>query len=558
MKLLLTVPPIAITNTPLLAVPTLSAYLKPKGIEVVTFDANLEFYYYLLTEEKILNGRLHAKERYSKLKSKKNLTDNEKKRLFYYQELLKTPESILNEEIIFNRDKKTTVNEVYRALQPALTAATVQWPSELIEIQANINYAGYTNFKFDKYSTKELIESAQNAGIFNDFFEDIFVPLLKKEMPDIVGISVSFDHQIHAAFLCARIIKETIPSVYVTLGGSFVSSSMANLSNSQVFNLFDSLVIGDGEIPLEKLSKELESEKPDVSNVPGLIYYDGKRISKNSSAPLIPLESLPFPDFSDYRLEHYIFPFKNHTAFSFRSSRGCYWGRCRFCRMKTDFFGCFMQASPEYIFEAINHISETTGGTFVCFNDSSTSPRTIADVSRMFIDRKVNNLKWMTSFRADKDVTLERCMQFSSAGCVKIFIGIETYNDRLLRIINKGTSVKIINSVLSNLSWAGLYTEAALIVGLPSETKEEAYRSNEEIRKLQKKGLINKVIYNYLALCPLSEFYSNPDKYGIRDMVVPENWDLDGNIYNFKTDGMSRADAKKLAYLFSINPPDQF
>jgi len=39
-------------------------------------------------------------------------------------------------------------------------------------------------------------------------------------------------------------------------------------------------------------------------------------------------------------------------------------------------------------------------------------------------------------------------------------------------------------------------------------------------------------------------------------MVVPENWDLDGNIYNFKTDGMSRADAKRLAYLFSNNSPD--
>ena len=110
MKLLLTVPPIAITNTPLLAVPTLSAYLKSKDIEVVTFDANLAFYYSLLTEEKILNGRLYAKERHSELKSKKNLTGNEKKRLFYYQDLLKTPESILNEEIIFNRDKKTNVN----------------------------------------------------------------------------------------------------------------------------------------------------------------------------------------------------------------------------------------------------------------------------------------------------------------------------------------------------------------------------------------------------------------------------------------------------------------
>ena len=556
MKLLLIVPPIAITNTPLLAVPTLSAYLKSKDIEIVTFDANLEFYYYLLTEEKISNGRSYAKERYSELKSKKNLNGNEKKRLFYYQELLKTPESILNEEILFNKDKKTNVNEVYRAIQSALTAATVQWPSELIEIQADVSYAGYTNFKFDKYSTKELIESTKDGGVFNNFFEEIFVPLLKKEKPDIIGISVSFDHQIHAAFLCARIIKKTIPDVHITLGGTFVSSSMVNLSNSQVFNLFDGLIIGDGEIPLEKLAKELESEKPEFSNVPGLIYYDGKRICKNSPAPLIPLESLPFPDFSGYLLDRYIFPFKNHTAFSFRSSRGCYWGRCRFCRMKTDFFGCFMQASPEYIVEGMNYISERTGGTFVYFNDSSTSPRTIADVSKMLSDRKGNNLKWMTSLRADKNVTLERCIQFSSAGCVKIFIGIETYNDRLLRIINKGTSVRIINSVLSNLSWAGLYTEAALIVGLPSETEEEAYRSNEKIRKLQKKGLINKVIYNYLALCPLSEFYTNPDKYGITDMVIPENWDLDGDIYNFKTDGMSRADAKRLAYQFSINSPD--
>ena len=551
MKILLLVPPISIIHSPLLAVPSLSAYLKSKKIDVVTFDANLEFYYYTLNEKNILTGRQLVKEKWSELKGKKNLTYLDNAKLYQYQTLLQTPESIINEDIIFGRDGKTSYNIRLHALQAALTAVTTPFTSEVIEVGSDVNYVSYTNDKFDKYSTNDLIESIKCPGIFDGFFVEIFVPLLRKEKPDIVGISVSFEHQIHAAFLCARIIRETIPDVHITLGGTFVSSCMVNMSNIKVFNLFDSLVIGDGEIPLENLSKELESEKPDVSNVPGLFYYDGNRINKNPPASLIPLENLPFPDFSGYLLGRYIFPVNGQSPFTFRTSRGCYWKKCRFCSIEPDFLGYYMHCSPEYIFEGINHIREKTGGSYIYFTDSAASSELLSDLSRILIAKKVTNFKWTISLRADKNVTLERCMQLSSAGCSTISLGLETFSDRLLKDINKGTDIKTINRALSNLSWAGIYTLASFIVGLPTETEGEAIKSHRKVIELQKKGLINKTLFNSLVLCPLSEFYKNPEKYGIYDMKIPEEWDLDGPISDFKVRGMTRQKAQELALLFN-------
>ena len=550
MKILLLVPPISIIHSPLLAVPSLSAYLKSKRIDVVTFDANLAFYYYILNNKNIQTGRRIVKEKLSELKGKKKLTYLDNARLYQYQTLLQTPESIINENIIFGRDENTPYDATLHALQAALTAVTAPCASEIIEIGTDVNYVNYTNSKFDKYSTNELIESTKSPGIFNGFFDEIFVPLLRKEKPDIVGISVSFDHQIHAAFLCAGIIKEAMPSVYITLGGAFVSSCMVNVSNIKVFNLFDSLIIGDGEIPLEKLSKELESEKRDFSNVPGLIYYKNNRICKNSPASLIPLDNLPFPDFSGYLLDRYLFPVKGQTPFSFRTSRGCYWKRCRFCSIEPDFLGCYMHSSPEYIFEGISNIREKTGGSYICFTDSAASSALLSDLSRILIDRKVKNFKWTISLRADKNVTLERCMQFSSAGCSFVLLGIETFNDRLLKVINKGTDIKTVNSALSNLSWAGIYTIASFIVGLPTETEEEAIKSYRNVIELKKKGLINQTLFNFLVLWPLSEFYKRPEEYGICDLKIPEEWDLDGPIYDFKVRGMTRQKAQELALLF--------
>ena len=551
MTILLLVPPIAIIHSPLLAVPSLSAYLKSKRVDVITYDANLEFYYYILNIENILTGRQLVKDKLDDLQRKNNLSylDNAKRN--QYLTLVHTPESIINKDIIFGRDGTTSYNVRLRALQAALTAVTTPFISEVIDVGTNVNYVTYTNFESDKYSTNDLIESTKSPGLFDGFFNEIFVPLLKKEKPDIVGISVSFEHQIHAAFLCAGTIRETMPDVHITLGGTFVSSCMVNMSNIKVFKFFDSLVIGDGEIPLEKLAKELETEKPDLSNVPGLIYYDGNRINKNPPAALIPLENLPFPDFSGYLLDRYLFPVKGQTPFTFRTSRGCYWKRCRFCSIEPDFLGCYMHSSPEYIFEGISNIREKTGGSYIYFTDSAATSKVLSDLSRILIDRKVKKLKWTISLRADKNVTLERCMQFSSAGCATISLGLETFSDRLLKVINKGTDIKTINNALSNLSWAGIYTLASFIVGLPTETEEEAIKSHRKVIELQKKGLINKTLFNSLVLCPLSEFYKNPEKYGIYDMKIPEEWDLDGPISDFKVRGMTRQKAQELALLFN-------
>jgi radical SAM superfamily enzyme YgiQ (UPF0313 family) len=134
-----------------------------------------------------------------------------------------------------------------------------------------------------------------------------------------------------------------------------------------------------------------------------------------------------------------------------------------------------------------------------------------------------------------------------------LFFGLETYNERLLKIANKGTTVKSIGSALANASWAGIYVYAYLMIGFPTETEGEAYEDYYKTQKLIKEKVVSKAIYNPLLLYPGSMYYSHPSRYGIRNAKAPEGSDLDCLIYEYETDGMTREKTWDLTCVFTFN-----
>ncbi len=552
MSVLLVFPPFALPRTPHLAVPTLAAYLRKQGLQVTAIDANIELYHHLLTQERIDEGRAFSEDRIRELDAKKNLNHHEREEYLRLYLTLLFPRHAANAELIFGHER--SFSKLLSAFHAAVLNINALFFPETIEVQPVSYFIQYKS-PFNKFSTRDILKSTESEGMLSGFFEKLLQPVLIKEQPVVAGISICFEDQVHAAFRCAKVIRALSPHTHITIGGTFVAASMSGISeeHNHLFETIDSLIPEDGEIPLTRLVQEISSPRPDLSSVPGLVYLDGPNIRRSSPPKLIDFESLPAPDYRSFPLDRYIIP-RKIMGLPIRSSRGCYWRRCVFCRTESSVIRDHQQASADYIYDTITKAAEETGVRLFNFTDDAALPNVLAGFANKLISNK-DRLHWTTTLRLDTSITLERALIFKKSGCTNMHFGLETYNDRLLALADKGTTVKAIDRILSNISWANIYVLVYMMVGFPTETEEEAVQTYKVIKELQSNGMINKYMYHGLQILPGSRYYREPEKYGIRNIRIPEGQDLPAAIHDFEVDGMSRSTAGRLALEFNLNGP---
>jgi len=187
--------------------------------------------------------------------------------------------------------------------------------------------------------------------------------------------------------------------------------------------------------------------------------------------------------------------------------------------------GHHQQASAEYIFNSVKSLKEQTGIGNIGFVEEGSRPEILEQFARLVIDGKLD-IEWRTNVKLLPDVTLGRCLLFRRSGCSQLYCGLETYNDRLLRLMKKGISTETIYHALMNMSWAGLSAYVYLMVGLPTETEREALLSYRAIRRLQKQGFVTHYAYSPYELMPGSDVFEHPSKYGIRISPLEPKYDL--------------------------------
>jgi hypothetical protein len=160
-------------------------------------------------------------------------------------------------------------------------------------------------------------------------------------------------------------------------------------------------------------------------------------------------------------------------------------------------------------------------------------------LSRRIISEKLH-IAWITHVRFDRDLTLERCRMMREAGCRQLTLGLEAYNDRLLRLMRKGVTTELVDSVLSTLSRAGIPASVYMILGLPTETEQEALQSYASVEQLRSEGLIARCNYSLFHIQPYSRIARRPREFGISRIHFPSGQDLEPPAYRFEGSGMAR------------------
>lgn len=281
--------------------------------------------------------------------------------------------------------------------------------------------------------------------------------------PEIIGIT-SHTHEINTAAGLAREIKRRTPRVKVVIGG--IHASSLPMDTMREFDCYDFLIKGEGEYSFTELCDALTAGKEDtISRIPGLVYRKGGDIiSGGQKSWITDLDSLGPPAWD-------LFP--KMGIFPVISSRGCPY-KCVFCaRMLGD---TVRLRSPENVAAELEFINEKFGAKKIYFYDETFG--IYRDWLTRFLDlligRGLNKkLSWGITTRAQL-IDEEILGLLKKAGCRKIDFGVESGDERILKIIKKGEDKEDFLRAARLVKRAHLESHAYFILGHPHETKESA------------------------------------------------------------------------------------
>ncbi|MBM4373410.1 MAG: hypothetical protein FJ098_17265, partial [Deltaproteobacteria bacterium] len=176
------------------------------------------------------------------------------------------------------------------------------------------------------WQPREIARAAGAACPGLDRFLELFLAPHLAKRPALLGLSIHGSSHLVPALRIAAWARDRAPGIHVTLGGPWCAAARDLLrTDSVVVSRVDSVVTGEGELPLAGLVRAIR-EGENVSRIPGLLLPREGGVLDTGPARELSLEELPPPDFGD--VDWSLYP---QRTVSFRTVRGCTWGRCLFC-----------------------------------------------------------------------------------------------------------------------------------------------------------------------------------------------------------------------------------
>ena len=550
MQVSLIFPPSWIPSQPFLSLPSLQGFLKKEGVKDVSIrDLNIEIMDVLISSELVKNtyAKLCTGERpfahsdsfvragnkgevLSRFEWARNVIDGEN----LLQKVEWAKATLRSEGFYDINDYVESWKIIDRWLQ---AFGMLYYPSEISIADNSMRYSVYSSADVMKASGDEY------ENPYRDLFKDHVLDSIVSEMPELVGISVTATSQVMPAFTLARLLKESNRDIHITMGGSVFTKLIDNLQdNHTLFELVDSFIVFEGEHALLGLIEQLDGKK-DFTKVPNLVYRDGNHIRVNKPFHIEDINSLPTPDYDGFPLDQYLSPVR---VLPLQGSRGCYWRKCTFCNLHVDNLR-FRLRNLDLVLEDIEKLKEKYNTEFMFFSDECMPVRQLEDLSSRLIEDD-NYIKWMAGVRFDKGLTKEVLNKARDAGCLKMVFGLESSNKRVLSLMDKGIETEITKDIIDHCLDAGIAVHMYVIVGFPSETREEALETLDFVisnkRYLESKGA--SCLACLFELEKHAPIMRDPGKYGLTKIGHPKQDDLSLGFFYETNEGMTPEEASSI------------
>ncbi len=355
--------------------------------------------------------------------------------------------------------------------------------------------------------TKDIIENdCAIPQVLKNLLQGDVNRILNKK-PNIVGFSIFSRKQLAYSTIIAKMLKKKA-NLPIIFGGAFMSH-IDIPAFLRTFDFIDFVISKEGEIGLTKFIRYFKNKN--FKNVPGLFYRKKNEIVHNDEEFIQNLDNLPFPNFSDFDLNQYLFP---TPVLPIIFSRGCFWRKCTFCAYYKHYPASYKTKSVKRFIKEIKYFN-AQGIRYFFIDDDVISGSHLNLISSAILK---GNLKifFGAVVRPDKDFSFEVLKNIYRAGGRVLIWGVESSCQRILDLMNKGTKIKDVVSILKNAYKVGLHNHVFMIRGFPTQTEGEIYNDMKFLQKNSR--YIHSFYVHPFNLNKDSYIFNNPEKFEIKDL----------------------------------------
>lgn len=332
---------------------------------------------------------------------------------------------------------------------------------------------------------------------------------------DLYGITATSVELLQANRF-AHLIKEKFPSSKVGIGGpGTITSEFVDK------NIFDFVCEGEGEIVINQIVQDFNQKCL-------------KKIYKGT--PVLDLDSLPVParHLLKDNLGGNVFAYNKHYhdggSTVLLTSRGCP-HRCAFCvnpKITELGGGKVRYRSVESVHkEVVQIIDEYDIKQFRISDDQfTTNKRRMAKMCEML---STLDIVWRISART-KFFDFETAKLLYDGGCREVSFGVESFDDSVLKILNKGVTASENVKGLEMADKAGLKSRILFMIRTPGQTSKTVPINIKWLERVP----FNLTSCTVFMPMPGSDIWYHPDKYGIE--ILNRNLD-EYNFYFYSSQG---------------------
>ena len=298
--------------------------------------------------------------------------------------------------------------------------------------------------------------------------------LVSDHRPRLIGLTTTFLLSEREVQETVALIRSLAPESKIVLGGPTVRRRVA------LHGLADYAVFGSGEHAIVQLLGALDGDVDPV-RIPGLAIRnpDGSVTYGESSRDLARVgrtgeayrtrddEAIPVPDWS-------LYPRSRDTVYAIEFSRGCKYN-CFYCAYdRGKVIRPLAEIREELLRNAELGITRYRVGDSNFTDGPPRNPDYSLDVCKLMIELDLD-LEWSCYSRVD-DLSDELADHMRRAGCWGCFFGVESGDDRILKLMRKGHDLADAYEGLAVARANGLFAHVNMIAGYPGET-EESFRN---------------------------------------------------------------------------------
>lgn len=328
-----------------------------------------------------------------------------------------------------------------------------------------------------------------------------------REIPtgaDVYGLSLASMQMPHGVAI-AEALREREPKAVLVCGGSHASAEPEECAA-----WFDYVVTREGERAFERILRELEAASR-AGFAPGGYRPNGRIVR---GEPVEPLDDAPIPARELLDFSHYTRRVAGGRATNIITERGCP-AKCTFCQQSSLWGQGLRLQSPARILDEVDAIN-AMGIPNLLFLDDSLTARKRSDVMALGDGLRERGVRWRGWTRSNlcaRPGDEELLRHMAASGCQALCLGIEAGTDRLLRTLDKGTTVEMNRRAIRNVREAGLDCRISIMVGSPGETEEDV---DALIRFVEEVGpWISDWILSVFVPLPGTPAWEHPERYGL-------------------------------------------